>query len=144
MTNLGASVTANLSLIDNKQEPAELRADILRHVTHTLGTTAGDASLSEWRVALCLAVRDRIVDCWAEALQAARQQKSKRVYYLSMEFLIGRLLQDAIVNLQLEDQAQSALQDIGLNFADVIQDEPDAALGNGGLGRLAACFLESL
>lgn len=138
------ALTANLSYIDAAEQPVELRSDILRHVTHSLGSTPEDASLSDWRVALCLAVRDKIVASWAETARLAKQQQSKRVYYLSMEFLIGRLLQDAIVNLQLEDQAHSALQDLGLDFASVIQDEPDAALGNGGLGRLAACFLESL
>ena len=144
MTDLGASVTANLSLIDKNQRPLELRADILRHVTHSLGLAPEEASVFDWRVALSLAVRDRIVECWAETARSAKKQQSKRVYYLSMEFLIGRLLQDAIVNLRLEDQAFAALQDLGLDFATVVQDEPDAALGNGGLGRLAACFLESL
>ena len=121
-----------------------LRSDILRHLTYSLGKDPSHAVTFDWRMALSLAVRDRIVERWFETTRAAYAKRSKRIYYLSMEFLIGRLLQDAIVNLRLEDQAVAAMQDLGLDFETVLHDEPDAALGNGGLGRLAACFLESL
>ena len=72
------------------------------------------------------------------------RRHDKRVYYLSMEFLIGRLLEDAIVNLGILDEAREVFAGLGLDFDEIVEDEPDAALGNGGLGRLAACFLESL
>ena len=121
-----------------------LRDAISRHLTYSFGKDAGHATLHDWRMALSLAVRDRIVDSWFASTRATYAAGHKRVYYLSMEFLIGRLLEDAIVNLRLEDEAKSAMKDFGLQFEDVIADEPDAALGNGGLGRLAACFLESL
>ncbi|MBN2905114.1 MAG: glycogen/starch/alpha-glucan phosphorylase [Rhodobacteraceae bacterium] len=123
---------------------ADLRDSILSHLRYGLGSDPDHATLHDWRIALSLAVRDRLVDRWFAAAQTARKAGAKRVYYLSMEFLIGRLLEDAIVNLRLEDQARGALTDLGLSPDTVIADEPDAALGNGGLGRLAACFMESL
>ncbi|TCP60377.1 starch phosphorylase [Rhodovulum bhavnagarense] len=122
----------------------DLRTSILRHLTYSLGSDADHATQHDWRIALSLAVRDRLIENWHAASRATRAVGAKRVYYLSMEFLIGRLLEDAIVNLRLEDEAQQALTGLGLDPVAVIQDEPDAALGNGGLGRLAACFMESL
>ncbi len=120
------------------------REAILQHLTYTLGKDPAHAQIFDWRMALSYAVRDRIVDRWMESTRATYRADAKRVYYLSMEFLIGRLLEDNIVNLELSDAAQSALESFGLNYHEVLLDEPDAALGNGGLGRLAACFLESL
>ena len=93
---------------------------------------------------MSVAVRDRIVDRWFNATRATYAGREKRVYYLSMEFLIGRLLQDAMVNLGLLDEAREAVESFGMSFDELLADEPDAALGNGGLGRLAACFMESL
>ncbi len=123
---------------------ADLQADIERHLVYDLGKDAGHASLWDWRMALSYAVRDRIVDPWIGATRAAYARKGKRVYYLSMEFLIGRLLEDAIHNLGLGETARQAMAALGADLDQVMADEPDAALGNGGLGRLAACFLESL
>ena len=122
----------------------DLRDSILHHLKYSLGKDADHAMIYDWRMALSLAVRDRITDPWFAATRKAYDDKHKRVYYLSMEFLIGRLLQDAIVNLGLLDTAQATFADIGVPLEHVIADEPDAALGNGGLGRLAACFIESL
>jgi len=124
--------------------PADLRDSVLHHLKYSLGKDADHAVIHDWRMALSLAVRDRITDPWFAATREAYAGQHKRVYYLSMEFLIGRLLQDAIVNLGLLETAHAALDDLGLELADVMMDEPDAALGNGGLGRLAACFIESL
>ncbi|NNE79729.1 MAG: glycogen/starch/alpha-glucan phosphorylase [Silicimonas sp.] len=123
---------------------AGLRAGILSHLTYSLGKDPEHATTYDWRMALSIAVRDQIVERWFEATRATYQARAKRIYYLSMEFLIGRLLQDAITNLRLEDQAATALNELGLDFDTIVHDEPDAALGNGGLGRLAACFLDSL
>ncbi|MFD1342495.1 glycogen/starch/alpha-glucan phosphorylase [Litorisediminicola beolgyonensis] len=120
------------------------RDDILRHLTYEIGTDPSHAQVQDWRLALSFAVRDRIVDSWFAATRKTYEAGAKRVYYLSMEFLIGRLLEDGIVNLRLLDEARGALSQLGVDFDTVLSDEPDAALGNGGLGRLAACFLESL
>jgi starch phosphorylase len=122
----------------------EFRAELLRHLKYTLGKDAAHANLRDWRLALTHTVRDLITDRWFEATRRTYAGGHKRVYYLSMEFLIGRLLEDAIVNLRLAEHAETALADLGLKLDDVVSDEPDAALGNGGLGRLAACFLESM
>ncbi|SEL35870.1 starch phosphorylase [Roseivivax marinus] len=121
-----------------------LRDAILSHLAYSFGKTPETAQTQDWRMALSYAVRDRMVEAWFDATRRTYDAGAKRVYYLSMEFLIGRLLEDGIVNLQLLDQARGALDELGLDFATVVGDEPDAALGNGGLGRLAACFLESL
>ncbi|TCM87618.1 starch phosphorylase [Rhodovulum steppense] len=120
------------------------RHGIPKHLIYSLGMDPQNATLSDWRIALSLAVRDRLVDAWHTSARAERRAGAKRVYYLSMEFLIGRLLEDAIINLRLEDEVRAALASLGLSADEVIADEPDAALGNGGLGRLAACFMESL
>ncbi|MBY6005879.1 glycogen/starch/alpha-glucan phosphorylase [Salipiger bermudensis] len=121
-----------------------LRDSILRHLTYSFGKDPEHAILEDWRMALSYAVRDRIVDAWFKATHQTYETGAKRVYYLSMEFLIGRLLEDGIVNLELVEEAKSALAEFSKDYNEVLADEPDAALGNGGLGRLAACFLESL
>ncbi|MCA8879379.1 MAG: glycogen/starch/alpha-glucan phosphorylase [Rhodobacteraceae bacterium] len=123
---------------------AELRESILQHLKYSLGKDEAHATLYDWRVALSLAIRDRVTDPWFAATRKGYAAQSKRVYYLSMEFLVGRLIDDAIGNLGLGEAAEAAITDLGLNFGEVIANEPDAALGNGGLGRLAACFIESL
>ena len=117
---------------------------IAHHLTYSLGKDPSHAQITDWRIALSLAVRDRIVDPWFASTRATYAGQHKRVYYLSMEFLIGRLLEDAIVNLGLLETSDAALRVHGIDLPTVLADEPDAALGNGGLGRLAACFLESL
>jgi starch phosphorylase len=121
-----------------------LQDAILHHLTYTIGKDTVHATVHDWRLSLSFAVRDRIVDSWFTSTRAAYEAGAKRVYYLSMEFLIGRLLGDALVNLRLDTEAKAAIEGLGLNYDTVLHDEPDAALGNGGLGRLAACFLESL
>ncbi|MDZ4134642.1 MAG: glycogen/starch/alpha-glucan family phosphorylase, partial [Paracoccaceae bacterium] len=121
-----------------------LKSDIVRHLTYTLGKDAPHASRYDWRMALSYAIRDRIVEPWFASTRRSWAQDRKRVYYLSMEFLIGRILEDATINLGLRDTAEAAMADLGQDFRSIVEDEPDAALGNGGLGRLAACFMESM
>ena len=117
---------------------------VLRHLKYEIGKDPEHAGVYDWRVALSLAVRDRIVDRWFASTKQTYASNSKRVYYLSMEFLIGRLLEDSIKNLGLLEDAERALRPAGLSLEQIFENEPDAALGNGGLGRLAACFLESM
>ena len=121
-----------------------MRVRIDQHLTYTLGKDKPNASLYDWRMAVSYAVRDLIVEPWFAATRKTYQAQGKRVYYLSMEFLIGRILEDAMVNLNLRDTVAQVLDAEGISITDLIEDEPDAALGNGGLGRLAACFLESM
>ncbi|WP_353472165.1 glycogen/starch/alpha-glucan phosphorylase [Salipiger sp. H15] len=123
---------------------ASLRESIIQHLRYSFGKDPEHAILEDWRMALSYAVRDKITDAWIGATGKTYDSGAKRVYYLSMEFLIGRLLEDGIVNLELVDEAKAVLEEFGKDYELVLADEPDAALGNGGLGRLAACFLESL
>ncbi len=133
------------SEIEYASESADdLRQAVDNHLKYALGKNPKHATLYDWRMSLSLAIRDKIVDPWFKSTQRTYELQHKRVYYLSMEFLIGRLLEDAIVNLGLDERARQALASCGVDYDAVIRDEPDAALGNGGLGRLAACFLESM
>ena len=95
-------------------------------------------------MSLSFALRDRIVGPWFASTRSTWAEGRKRVYYLSMEFLIGRILEDAAMNLGLDEEVASTMAGFGQSYRDLIEDEPDAALGNGGLGRLAACFMESM
>ena len=120
-----------------------LREALVSRLRYAMAKAPADATVHDWRMALSLAVRERIVDAWIASDQRVRETGAKRVHYLSMEFLIGRLLEDALVNLEIIDEARAALAELGQDLSEVLADEPDAALGNGGLGRLAACFMES-
>ena len=121
-----------------------LRDAIRSRLVYSLGRTVSEASDKDWYCAIALATRDRIVERWLDVRDANRADKKKRVYYLSIEFLIGRLLFDTLVNLGLLDEATEALESFGVDIAAVKAAEPDAALGNGGLGRLAACYMDSM
>jgi len=120
------------------------RDDVLRHLTFTMGTDPDHASPFHWRLALSYALRDRIVGPWFAATRRTWAEDRKRVYYLSMEFLIGRIMEDAAINLGLREVAAEVMRGFGQDIGELIEGEPDAALGNGGLGRLAACYLESM
>jgi len=120
------------------------RQALLRHLQYTVGKSPQKASIFDWRMALSHTVRDYAVDPWFDATRRTWDEDRKRVYYLSMEFLIGRLLEDQAINLGLRDVIVRVLSEFGLSFADIAEGEPDAALGNGGLGRLAACYLDSM
>ena len=89
-------------------------------------------------------IRDRLLECWNDTNKYFTQQDPKRIYYLSLEYLLGRLLQNALINCNLETKYREALKDLGFNLEEIYEEEVDQGLGNGGLGRLAACFLDSL
>jgi starch phosphorylase len=125
-------------------EADALRDAIVRKLTYDLGKSQAAAQDRDWFVATALAMRERIVDRWLPATRAAYEGGRKQVYYLSLEFLIGRLLRDGLSNLGMMETLKEALAPLGVDFEKMRQAEPDAALGNGGLGRLAACFMESL
>jgi glycogen phosphorylase len=127
---------------DNKA--AELEARILGALRHRVGKNERAAKPHDWYNATVLALRDDIIDNWFASTSRTHEAGGKRVYYLSLEFLIGRLLRDALSNLGCSRAMEQALREHGLDLARLEELEPDAALGNGGLGRLAACFMESL
>jgi len=120
------------------------KADILAKLTLVIGKDPEHATQRDWLIATSHAVRDRLVLSWMESTRQIDKKAEKRVYYLSMEFLIGRLLIDSLSNLGLHATCEAALADLGQSLDELRELEPDAALGNGGLGRLAACFLESM
>jgi len=121
-----------------------LKERILDVLRHRVGKDERAAKTHDWFTAAVLALRDEVIDRWMESTRRTYEANGKRVYYLSLEFLIGRLLRDAISNLGLTREMEQALRFHGLDLAALEELEPDAALGNGGLGRLAACFMESL
>ncbi len=125
--------------------PAEvLREAILRHVRYTLVRPTSELKPADYLKPVSLAIRDRIVDRMLETESRYRHKDSKKLYYLSMEFLMGRSLGDNLSNLRVEDMCREVLAGFGVSLDEVLESENDAGLGNGGLGRLAACFLESL
>ena len=136
--------TAATAALGSTVDAAALRDAIVRKLTYDMGKSRSGARDRDWFLATALAVRDRVIDRWLEATRAAYEQGEKQVYYLSLEFLVGRLLRDNVSNLGLIDALREALAPLGVDFDAVRQAEPDAALGNGGLGRLAACFMESM
>ncbi len=106
--------------------------------------TRHTAQTLDWYKSLALAVRDRVMERWNDTQEAYYRNDAKRVYYLSMEFLLGRTIHNALLNLDLLEPARKAMQDFGMDLDELIVEEPDAGLGNGGLGRLAACFVDSM
>src|SRR6187200_3371258 len=139
-----AQTSHALSQLGLHPQAAQLRDAILNKLTYFCSTTPTNAGPYDWYQATVLAVRDRIVDRWLEAEQRVERKQAKRVYYLSIEYLIGQLLFDSLINLQLLGPARSALDSLGVDLERLRVLEPDAALGNGGLGRLAACYMDSM
>jgi len=121
-----------------------IQAEILEKLTYAIGKDPIVARPHDWLAATIYTVRDRVMDRWMESSRETWRTSHKRVYYLSLEFLIGRLMRDAMSNVGLMEPVQQALKNLNVDLGDLINLEPDAALGNGGLGRLAACFLESM
>ncbi len=121
-----------------------LRLDFEHHLRYTLAKDRYTATQRDRYYALALAVRDRLIQRWLATQQTHHDKKVKRIYYLSLEFLIGRLLGNNIINLRMEQLCQQALAHLDVDWNDLVEYEVDAGLGNGGLGRLAACFLDSM
>ena len=121
-----------------------IRADFTRHLKHTLGRDRYSATPHDQYLALALATRDRLIERWIQTQQTHHRRQVKRVYYLSLEYLTGRSLGNNVINLMMEKGVHEAMGDLGFDWIELRDEEVDAGLGNGGLGRLAACFLESL
>ena len=121
-----------------------LKVSITNHLRFTLGAYVQSASENDWWVATCLAVRDRVMDLSTKSRSLHRQEGVRRVHYLSLEYLMGRLLENNLRNSGLYEHTKAALAECGKDLDCLLQREPDMGLGNGGLGRLAACFMDSL
>lgn len=124
--------------------PEAIQTSIINHVRFTLGAFVESASPNDWWVATCLAVRDRVMDSSTKSRALHRQSGVRRIHYLSLEYLMGRLLENNLRNSGLYDATKQALFSMGKDLDTLLQNEPDMGLGNGGLGRLAACFMDSL
>lgn len=121
-----------------------IRRSFLGNLEYNMAKDRYTFTLNDQFMSLAFGVRERLIERWILTQQKYHHDNVKRVYYLSMEFLMGRLLADNAMNLGLDDQCRAAMKDLGLDFEAMEDQEPDAGLGNGGLGRLAACFLDSM
>ncbi|MGI9429783.1 MAG: glycogen/starch/alpha-glucan family phosphorylase, partial [Bythopirellula sp.] len=124
--------------------PTTLRDSLLHQLHCTLAKDQFSATTHDYYVALVYAIREQLTPHWLQTQQRYYQEDKKRVYYLSMEYLTGRALSNSLLNLGRLEQARADLAEIGLNLDELIDAEAEAGLGNGGLGRLAACLLDSL
>ncbi len=126
------------------RDPKSIQMDYAEHIKYELARDRYTVTKHNRYIALAKAIRDRLIDRWFETQQAHHDDKVKRVYYLSLEFLMGRALGNNVINFQLQDPVEEALGELGIDWEELRDVEVDAGLGNGGLGRLAACFLDSL
>ena len=130
---------SNLTNVETSAKQA-----LQNHLVYSLFKTDEVATPRDWYSTTAYTVRDHVIDRWVKTVEAYAEQDPKRVYYLSLEFLIGRMLSNAALNLGVESEVRAGLTALGHKMENVVEMEPDAALGNGGLGRLAACFLDSM
>jgi glycogen phosphorylase len=126
------------------REPENVRRGFLEHVRFSRGKNPETATAHDRFMALSLAVRDRLAHRWVKTARTYYEQDVKRSYYLSAEYLLGRALGNNLINTGMYEAAEQAMREVGVDLTTLIEMEPDAGLGNGGLGRLAACFLDSL
>lgn len=122
----------------------KLKSSIANKLVFSIGRDPEAADKYDWLNAVILSVRDLMVEGWLQTKRAQESQEVKRVYYISMEFLIGRTLSNALISVGLYNEVKQALDELGLNLEELLEVEINPGLGNGGLGRLAACFLDSL
>ena len=125
-------------------DPASIKHSLANRMIYSVGKDSFTATDRDWFHALAYMVRDRLTERWMETMRSYYRTDTKRVYYLSMEFLIGRTLLNGMLNLGIYDEAKAVMDELNMDMEQIANLEFDAALGNGGLGRLAACFLDSL
>jgi starch phosphorylase len=138
-----------ISIVENEQsmpvnQPEMLERDILENLYYVQGKTKNLATIQDWYMAVAFTVRCRLMDNWIDTLHNLQEKKDKLVGYLSAEFLMGPHLGNALINLGALSEFEQAMQNLGVDLRQVIDIEEEPGLGNGGLGRLAACFLDSL
>ncbi|HTY45726.1 MAG TPA: glycogen/starch/alpha-glucan phosphorylase [Patescibacteria group bacterium] len=134
----------NWVIVNKNMTKEGIRQSFLESREYALAKDQYTATAYDNFTALAVAIRDRLIERWIKTQQDYHDQNVKRVYYLSLEFLIGRLLQNNILNLGIWDQVKNSMEEMGYHIEDIVNCELDAGLGNAGLGRLAACFLDSL
>jgi starch phosphorylase len=122
----------------------DIRRSLGNHMSLSISKHVESATRRDWFESAALAVRDRLLERWMDTMQDYYEKDSKRIYYLSLEFLVGRTFSNAILNLDIMEECKKVLYELGQGIEELAEIEFDAALGNGGLGRLAACFLDSM
>ncbi len=130
--------------LTTKEDKDSLTRHFVHHLEYSVGKYINNIYPKDLYLALAYTIRDYLIDRWNEVQDIYRKQKSKKVYYLSMEFLMGRMLKSNLINMEAIDLAREVAKELGFELDEIFEEEPDAGLGNGGLGRLAACFLDSL
>jgi len=138
------SIIDNFEHIHKGMALESIRISIANRLTYCINKDCLTATQLDWLDSISYAVRDRLVERWMATLKSYDLVNSKRLYYLSLEFLIGRTLTNAMLNLGMEQECRQIVHELGYELSELAEIEPDAALGNGGLGRLAACFLDSM
>ncbi|HYE35560.1 glycogen/starch/alpha-glucan phosphorylase [Methylocaldum sp.] len=128
----------------NPKDIPSLKRALVNRLIYSIGKDPVETQERDWFFALAYVVRDLLTLRWMESMRRYYLQDAKRVYYLSMEFLIGRALGNSLLNIGCYDEFKQVLEDVGLSLEELSETEEEAALGNGGLGRLAACYLDSL
>ena len=144
---LSSAAAESYEPVNDTPEPRAVeafRASVLAKLRYNVAKEPAHARDHDWLIAVSLAARDHVIDRWSETTRRTYRDGRKRVYYFSLEFLIGRMLFDALSNLGLVPTVRATLGELGVDFERIRRLEPDPALGNGGLGRLAACFMESM
>jgi starch phosphorylase len=122
----------------------QIKSAIVRHLHRSLGTDENKANNHAWWKATCASLQEQVLEGLRKTQKSHYMNDTRAVHYFSAEFLMGRLMSNNLHNLGLYGQTEQALQELGVNLCDIMEEEPDMALGNGGLGRLAACFIDSL
>ena len=140
----GAKTGAQTQTQSQEQIKEHLKEEIIKKLRRSVGVTLDEATPENIYQAAARTVRDLIMDRWADSIKEVHKKNAKRLYYLSAEFLMGRALSNNMINLGLYDAYKDVLAELGFDLDTVEDQEADAGLGNGGLGRLAACFLDSL
>ncbi len=125
-------------------DPASLKRSLSNRLIYSLGKDPITATHRDWFHTTAYSVREQLIERWMETMRSYYRSDAKRVYYLSMEFLTGRLLTNSLLNMGFYDECRQALAELELDIDRIGELEQDSALGNGGLGRLAACFLDSM
>jgi glycogen phosphorylase len=141
---ISSANASRITIPAEDEDIAALRESVIHKLTYAVGRDPIVATDWDWFMATALSVRDHVLERWLASTRTNYISQGKRVYYLSLEFLIGRLLHDTLNNLGLVDRMRAALVELGVDYDRLRNVEHDAALGNGGLGRLAACFMESM
>ncbi|MFC1667947.1 glycogen/starch/alpha-glucan phosphorylase, partial [Chlamydiota bacterium] len=141
-------ITKNINITDKDAHTGmdlnSLRTSFMLNLNYSLAKDKYSATSYDRFFALAMAVRDRLIQRWIKTQQTYHTNDVKRVYYLSLEFMMGRALGNNIISMGIEESCRNAMKSLGLNWDEMRDEEVDAGLGNGGLGRLAACFLDSL